>query len=232
MGAAGLMTQYQGVGLGAVDQAHGHAGKRGMEQRALTLNHVPMIGVVGRSQRFDRAGDEVGHDGVDRHSLAGDENTGLAGGTKIGFYAAAMHFPLYCQGGEHFTDRAIGADRQQPLTWPFNAVADIEILGWMANVEQLSAVACGGFYSCCSGAYTSVWQETDERDDELVQRATASTSRGGFSAAVAYPTGAAPKASHVSLLSQCFAYVHYVFLQGLGKGKQGFGKGKSKGEGQ
>ena len=68
-----------------------------------------------------------------------------------------------------------------------------------------------------------------ERDDELVQRATASTSRGGFSAAVAYPAGAAPKASHVSLLSQCFAYVHYVFLQGLGKGKQGFGKGKSKG---
>ena len=68
-----------------------------------------------------------------------------------------------------------------------------------------------------------------ERDDELVQRATASMSRGGFSAAVAYPAGAAPKASHVSLLSPCFAYLHYVFLQGLGKGKQGFGKGKSKG---
>ena len=37
-----------------------------------------------------------------------------------------------------------------------------------------------------------------ERDDELVQRATASMSRGDFSAAVAYPAGAAPKASHVS----------------------------------
>ena len=33
----------------------------------------------------------------------------------------------------------------------------------------------------------------------------------------------------MSLLSPCFAYLHYVFLQGLGKGKQGFGKGKSKG---
>ena len=144
MGAAGLMTQYQGVGLGAVDQAHGHAGKRGMEQRALTLDHVPMIGVVGRGQRLDRAGDEVGHDGVDRHPFAGDENTGLAGGTKIGLHAAAVHFSLYRQSGEHFTDRAIGADRQQPLTRPFNAVANIEILGWMANVEQLSAVVCGG----------------------------------------------------------------------------------------
>ena len=68
-----------------------------------------------------------------------------------------------------------------------------------------------------------------ERDDELVQRATASTSRVGHSAAVAYPAGAAPKASHVSLLSPCFAYLHHVLLQGLGKGKQGFGKGKSKG---
>ena len=68
-----------------------------------------------------------------------------------------------------------------------------------------------------------------ERDDELVQRATASMSRGGFSAAVAYPAGAAPKASHVSLFSPCSAYLLYMFLQGLGKGKQGFGKGKSKG---
>ena len=68
-----------------------------------------------------------------------------------------------------------------------------------------------------------------ERDDELVQRAMASMSRGGFSAAVAYPAGAAPKASHVSLLSPCSAYLLYMFLQGLGKGKQGFGKGKSKG---
>ena len=58
-----------------------------------------------------------------------------------------------------------------------------------------------------------------ERDDELVQRATASMSRGGFSAAVAYPAGVAPKASHVSLLSMCSAFLLYMFLQGLGKGK-------------
>ena len=36
-----------------------------------------------------------------------------AGGTKIGLHAAAVHFSLYRQSGEHFTDR-IGADRHQP----------------------------------------------------------------------------------------------------------------------
>ena len=115
MGAGRLMAHHQRVGLGAVNEAERDAGIGGVEQRALAFDHIPMIGVARRAQPLDRARDEIGDDRVDRHAVAGDEDAGLAGGAEIGVEAARPHLLFERQRGEHLADRAIGADRQQPL---------------------------------------------------------------------------------------------------------------------
>ena len=115
MRAGRLVAHDQRVGLGAVDQPQRDPGIGGVEQRALALDQVPMVGVVGRAQPFDRARHEIGDDRVDRDAVAGDEDAGLAGGAEIGLEPARPHLLFERQRGEHLADRAIGADRQQPL---------------------------------------------------------------------------------------------------------------------
>lgn len=55
MCAGRFVADHQRVGLRPMNQAHGDAGIGGMEQRALALDQIPMIGVVGRTQPFGGA---------------------------------------------------------------------------------------------------------------------------------------------------------------------------------
>ena len=84
MRPAGLVAQHERLGLRAVEQAQRHAGEGGMEERALALDQVPAVVVARRRELLDRAGDEIGDDGIDRHALAGDQDAGLAGRAEIG----------------------------------------------------------------------------------------------------------------------------------------------------
>ena len=81
--AGRLVTHHQRVWLGAVQQAEADSGVGGMEQRALPLDHVPVMRVGGRRQPFRGAGDEVGDHRVNADAIAGDEDAGLAGGAEI-----------------------------------------------------------------------------------------------------------------------------------------------------
>ena len=139
--AGRLVAHDQRVGLRAVDQPQRHAGIGGVKQRALALDQVPMVGVVGRAQPLDRAGHEIGDDRVDRHAVAGDKDAGLAGGAEIGLEAARPHLLFERQRGEHLADRAVGADRQQALAGALDAVADRELAGRMAHVVRSAARA-------------------------------------------------------------------------------------------
>jgi hypothetical protein len=138
------VAEHQGVRLGAVDQADGDAGEGGVEQRALALDQVPVVGVVGRGQPLDGAGDEVGDNRVDRDAVAGDEDAGLAGRSEVGLHAALAHLGLEGERRVHLADRAVGADREQALAGALPAVGDVEVAGRVAHVEELSAEPLGG----------------------------------------------------------------------------------------
>ena len=60
-----LMAEDQHIGLGAMQQPHADAGIRRVEERALPLHEIPMIGIIGGREPFHRAGDEIGDHGID-----------------------------------------------------------------------------------------------------------------------------------------------------------------------
>ena len=142
--AGRLVAHDQRVGLRAVDQAERDPGIGGVKQRALALDQVPVVGVVGRAEPLDRAGHEIGDDRVDRHAVAGDKDAGLAGGAEIGLDAARPHLLFERQRREHFSDRAVGADRQQALAGTLDAGADREIAGRVAHVVDFASEPRGG----------------------------------------------------------------------------------------
>ena len=88
MRPARLVAEHERLGLRAVEEPQRHAGEGGMEERALALDQVPAVVVARRRELLDRAGDEIGDDGVDRDALAGDQDAGLAGRPEIGGDAA------------------------------------------------------------------------------------------------------------------------------------------------
>jgi hypothetical protein len=118
-------------------------GEGGVEQRALALDDVPMLRLVGRGQPLGGAGDEVGDHGIDRDPVAGDEDAGLAGRPEVGVEAAPAHLALERQRGVHLADRAVGADGEQALAGTLDPVADAEALARMAHVEQPLAETLG-----------------------------------------------------------------------------------------
>ena len=82
MGSSRLMADDEHVGLAAVKQAQRHRRIGRMKQRSLPFDDIDVIVVGGRCQHFRRAGDEVGHDRVDRNARTGDHDAGLAGRPK------------------------------------------------------------------------------------------------------------------------------------------------------
>ena len=144
MRAHGLVAHDERVGLGAVNEAERDAGIGGVEERALPLHQVPMIGFVVGRDPLDGAGDEIRHHRVDGDAVAGDEDAGPAGGAEIGLQAARPHLLLECERRVHLADRTIGADREHALAAALPAVADGEIAGGMADIDQLPSVLIGG----------------------------------------------------------------------------------------
>ena len=104
-----------------------HAGIGRMEQRALPFDHVPMIGRRVRAQHLRGAGGEVGDDGIHRNAAAGDHDPGLAGGAEVGVDARALEGARDRERGIFLAERAIGADRQQPLAAALAAGRDRDI---------------------------------------------------------------------------------------------------------
>ena len=85
-----------------------------MEQRALALDHVPMIGRrVGREQ-LSSAGSEVwGNDCIERDAAARDHDPGLTGRAEVGSDTARTHRLGQCERGVLLAEGAVGADREQ-----------------------------------------------------------------------------------------------------------------------
>ena len=109
-----LVAEDDRVGLAAVHQRQRHARVGRVEQAALALDQVPVVGVVVRGQPLDRAGHEVGDHRVERHAAAGDQDAGLAGGAEGRGHAARPHLALHGERGVHLADRAVGAHGEQP----------------------------------------------------------------------------------------------------------------------
>ena len=139
-GARRLVAEHQRVGLAAVDQRQRHAGVGGVEEAALALDQVPVVGVVVGRQPLDRAGHEVGDHRVERHAVAGDEDAGLAGGAEGRGHAAGVHLPLHRERGVHLADRAVGADGEAAPAGAALAVGDRVAVRRHADVVQPAAV--------------------------------------------------------------------------------------------
>src|SRR3546814_17036344 len=80
-----------------MQQAERYAGIGGMEQRTLAFDEIPAAIEAGWRDPFGAAGDEIGDHRIDGHAGTGDENAGLAGGTKIRREAALAHGALECE---------------------------------------------------------------------------------------------------------------------------------------
>jgi hypothetical protein len=128
-----------------MEQAKSDPREGGVEQRALALDHVPVIGSVGRRQPLCGTRDEVGHHCIDGDPSAGDEDPGLSGCPEIRLVAPRDHFSLQRQGSVLLAHRAIGPDGQQPTAWTLDPLAGGKGHRGMANVEQLPLMLLGGF---------------------------------------------------------------------------------------
>ena len=140
-----LVAQHQRVRLSAMDQRHGHPGIRDMEQRALSLDDVPVIGVVVRRQVFDRPRHEIGDHRVQRHSVAGHQDARLPGRPEARLHPARQHVPLHRQRRVHLAAGAVGADRQQAFAGPLLAVRDRILDRRDADIVQGRPRPLGGF---------------------------------------------------------------------------------------
>ena len=83
-GACRLITNDESIGLTAVEQAQRHTGIGGMKERALALDEIPVIGIVGGGQPFSGARDEVGDYRIDRDAPPRDQDAGLARRAELG----------------------------------------------------------------------------------------------------------------------------------------------------
>ena len=132
------MAQHQRLGLRAVQQAGGNARKGRMEQRSLPFDHIPAAILARWCQMLDRARNEIRNYGIHRDAVTGDQYACLPGGAKIGEFTACAQPFGECEGGIHFDDRAIGANRQQSATGAPAAVADFQAGGRVAHIDQLA----------------------------------------------------------------------------------------------
>ena len=94
----------------------------------------------GRREPFDRAGDEIGGDRVDRHAALGDQHAGLAGRAELGVVAAPRHLLFERQRRVFLADRAVGADGQEPLAGPLRALSGGEMAVGVAHLVELRAL--------------------------------------------------------------------------------------------
>lgn len=113
MRTPGIVAQDNGIGLRAVQQPQAHARIGRVKQRALPLDHIPMVWCRRRREQLGRTGDEVRDHGVDGKAAPADQQACLTGGTEIGVPARSTHIAFKRERCVFLADRAIGADGQQ-----------------------------------------------------------------------------------------------------------------------
>ena len=141
--AARLVAEHDDVRLAAVQEPERDAGIGGMKQRALALDHVPVVGRRIRAQDFRGARDEVGDHRVHRHAAAGDHDPGLPGGAEIRVDAAAAQCPRDRERRVFLAERAVRADGEQALAGALAAGADRDVRGRLADVDEPPAEPLG-----------------------------------------------------------------------------------------
>src|ERR1700676_3634052 len=92
-----------------------------MEQRSLSLDHITVIGCIVRGPLFRGAGVVVGHNGIDRNALAGNDDAGLTCRPKGRGGPAPSQALGKSQGRVFLAERAVGPHRQDPLAAAFAA---------------------------------------------------------------------------------------------------------------
>src|SRR5207248_4697964 len=87
LGRARAVAENESVRRGAVDQAKGHSGVGGVDERALTLDEEQLAAsaLAFDDQALSRASEEVGYHRVDGDPPARDRDPRLAGGDEDGF---------------------------------------------------------------------------------------------------------------------------------------------------
>ena len=115
-----------------------------MEQAALPFDDIPVIIVIVGGQILDRAGHEIRDHGIQRHTFAGDQNTGLARRAEAAFQPLLFHRRVQRQRGIHLADRTIGADRQHALAAAFDAIRNRVLHRRDTHIMQAAPVFLGG----------------------------------------------------------------------------------------
>ena len=96
-------------------KAKRNAGIGGMEQRTLSLDHIPVLRGRIRTEHFRSARLEIRDHRIHRNAAARDHDAGLSGRAKIGVHAALGKRARKREGGVFLAECAIGADREQAL---------------------------------------------------------------------------------------------------------------------
>ena len=138
------MRQDQRIGLTTMDKRHGHPGIGHVKQAALPLDQIPVVGVIIRREIFHRPGHEIGNHRIQWHAVAGDQNAGLASGTKRGLHAAFDHLGFHRHRRIHLANRAIRAHGQTALAGTFHPSGNRIANRGHAHVMQGAAIGLRG----------------------------------------------------------------------------------------
>jgi len=134
------MAEDQRIRLSSVQKTCRDTRKRGVKQRPLSFDDVPMIRIVVRGDLLDRSRNEIRHHGIDRYPVARDKYAGLPRSTEIRAAAPDTHLPFDRERRVHFPNRAVGPDREQALATALLAVADLEALCRMPHIGELASM--------------------------------------------------------------------------------------------
>src|SRR5919202_1971928 len=112
VGAPRLVAEDVEVRRAAVHEPQRHAGVDRMDDRALSFDPQELAAplVALDDEPLGGAGEEVGHDGVDRDSPARDRDPGLARRDEDGADAAPPRLEVELAADRHLPDRAVRAD--------------------------------------------------------------------------------------------------------------------------
>ena len=93
-----------------------------MEKAALSLDVIPVVGVVVWRQMLDRSCHEVRDNGIKRYAASRDQDSCLACRTECRLHPSRPHFPVHGETRIHLANRAIGSDREATLACPLLSV--------------------------------------------------------------------------------------------------------------
>jgi hypothetical protein len=140
------MAENQRVGTRAVQQAERHTGVPGVNEGALPLHQHDVV-ILRALQRdlLGSAGDEVGHDGIDRDAPPFDEDARLSRRDEARLVPALHERVAQLQLRRHLAHVAVGADREDHQRVDFGraTVGDRQIRRRLAGIENAHASRAG-----------------------------------------------------------------------------------------